>query len=481
MNKFWRAMQVKNSYKLTQNGAITHKSTLNDNLDLFATSLRFLDEKDLKRLFIKAYNENETLALANLLNILDIREGKGERKAFKVMINELAKLRSQKKFDLDFIYKMGRWDYVLELYNNPNWKNDVVDLINKTLIKDTISLKKDEPVSLLAKWLPSINTSSATKRNLARKLAKEMNMKPEEYRKTLAKLRNHLKVVEVFMCKKEFGKINYEEVPSKAMLRYRNAFATKDEDRFNKYLKLVENNKIKINTSVLNPDEIIAKYGYRPDKIDKTLEALWNNLKDYTSGSNTLVMADTSDSMRGKPMDVSLGLAIYFAQLNKSVWKNKFLTFSESPTLVELKGKTLYSNLNQIEVIVENTDINKAFKLVLSTAVKNKLKQKDMPNEIIVISDMEFDEAEEEKTNFKLWKNNFENEGYTLPKIIFWNISQYQDQSFPVVKDEPHCALISGFSPAVLKNLFDLDKISPEVFMIETLDKYASLVEEIFQ
>ena len=476
--KLLEGIKVKNT-KLNSKGGEYYATTYDANIDVFTMLSRFNKEEDIIRLFELALNENADLALANLLYILDIRKGKGERRLFKTIFKNLCINNSNAAIKiLPFIGKLGRYDYILEGINTPV-EDSAINIIKEQLELDKTS---DNP-SLLAKWLPSHRTHGVNNL-LAKKLVKALGMTEKEYRMTLTAIRNKLNLVEKNLTTKDYDKIDFAKVPAKAMLKYSNSYNKNMSEKFKKYKEAVAKGEGKINTTGLYSYEIIKKI-LMNQKCDAALyDLMWNNQKEIllNNTKNLLVVADTSGSMHcydAIPYCTSVGLAMYIAERNKGFFKNHFITFSEKPTLQEIKGKTLLEKVRNMEEInAWNTDIDKVFELILNVALENKLKQEDLPEKILIISDMEFDRGVSSKTgtNYNGWKKAFKEAGYILPTIIFWNVAGATN-GVPVTKFDKDVALVSGFSTNILDNLLDLDNYSIENIMLEKLAIYREMLK----
>ena len=310
---------------------------------------------------------------------------------------------------------------------------------------------------------------------------KELNMNEKEYRKTLSKIRTVINIVEKNLTQKKYKNIDFNKVPSKAMLKYNNVFLKNMKDEFEKYKEEVKKGNSKINTEGLFAYEIIKKVLSNSD--DSLCDIMWNKQKDVLNGcnSNVLVMADTSGSMtcfNSIPFYTSIGLALYTAERNNGFFKNHFLTFSSEPQLHEVKGNTLKEKVLNIKPYVENTNIDKAFELILNTAIENNLEQNDLPSHLLIISDMEFDRGvySKEGTNFKDWKKSFLENGYNLPNIIFWNVAG-STKGLPVTVFDNDVSMISGFSTNILNNLLTLENYSPLELMYDKLNTYIKLLQ----
>lgn len=462
-------------------GGKYYATSYNSNLDFFCGTSRYDNASEIAEKFACAYAENPDLALANLLYALDIRNGKGERHIFKTCFTWLCKNHPESALIiLDFIPGLGRWDYVLCGLDTPIQSN-VVEMISKQLNADILS---DHP-SLLAKWLPSVRTHGRNNKQAVR-LAFLLGYSEKNYRKLLSSLRSKISIVEKDLTFKNYDNISFEQVPTKAMLKYRHAFAEHMTDEYTEYRSSVARGEKRINTTGLFCYEIVKKIEENmylsTAEDDQLYDLMWKNQKDFLEGNktNVLVMADTSGSMRlcdGLPLANSLGLATYIAERNHGYFHNYFMTFSSLPQLVELKGNTITEKLHSFRPIVENTDIDLAFKLLLNTCVSNHISQGEMPSHIIIISDMEFDDGCMSKngTNFDGWKAAFEKNGYKLPTIIFWNVAGWTN-GFPVTQFNNDVCMISGFSTSVLQSILNLDKYNPADTMLKILEPYLQLV-----
>ena len=468
----------KNSTITNTKGSEYYMTTYDSNLDVFTMLSRYNSDQDIIRLFNNALNENEELALANLLYILDIRSGKGERKIFKTIFKDLCinHINSALRV-LPFISELGRYDYILVGIDTPIEK-EVISLIKKQL---EIDIESSNP-SLLAKWLPSHRTHNVNS-TLAKKIMKSLNMTEKEYRQTLSKIRKKLNIVEKNLTEKKYDNIDFSNVPTKAMLKYTNAYTKRMSNKYSLYKESVKNGDTKINTEGLFAYEIVKKILWGTNSDNELYDLMWNNQKDVLKGckTNVLVMADTSGSMTcygGIPYATSIGLALYTAERNTGIFKNHFITFSDNPYLCEVKGKTIKDKIANIPSIVANTDIDKAFELILKTAKMNKLKQDELPSHLLIISDMEFDRGvySENGTNFDGWKQSFESFGYKLPIIIFWNVAG-ATQGIPATKFDNDVTMISGFSTNILESLLTLENYTPTNIMLEKLTIYLEMLK----
>lgn len=472
----------------TENGALGHKTTGKYLLDLnfSVSSLRNMKETDVARKFIAAFEEDPVLAMRWLFFARDVRGGMGERRLFRVCMKALAIRNSALAESLvPLVPIYGRWDDLWDLlYMTDEVRNAVVRVVRYQLAQDILAANRNESISLLAKWMPSVNTSSDKTRGTARILAKSLDLTERQYRKILSKLRSKLNVTETMMSAKQWEDIDYEAVPSQANLLYKDAFLRHDAKRRNEYLESLKKGEKKINAATLFPHDVVHKYGWG-SALDKTVEQLWNNLPDYVQGNgSTMVVADGSGSMccnigdtRVTAWEVAHSLAIYFAQHSKGPYKNRYITFSAFPQFVSLDGRTLLDNIRIARSHSEmtNTNIEAVFDLILDTAIRTNCKQEDIPQNILILSDMEFDTATRggrgfaspSKTLFDTIRNKWENAGYKIPRLVFWNICS-RTGAIPMKENDLGVALVSGFSPSVCK-----------MVLTNELDPYKALLETI--
>lgn len=456
-----------NQKKQTENGAIGYQTTGKALVDLnFAVaSLRSESEAQIVKRFLPAFYEDRLLAIKWLFFLRDVRGGLGERRTFRILMNHLAASDPHLAERLAALMaEYGRFDDLLCLFDTPV-EETVLMVLKQQLEQDIQNMEQSAPVSLCAKWMPSSNASSKNSKIAAAKLQQFMELTAKEYRKMLASLRAYLNITEVYMSDNRWEEIDYTGVASRSNILYRNAFLHHDEARRNQYLADVQESKAVIHAGVLMPHEIVAQYttcaGWRisVNAEDAALEALWKNLPDkVSSAQNVLCVVDGSGSMmcpigngNTTALHVSNALGIYFAERMHGAYRNKFITFSGSPQYVNLSACKTFREKLELALShndCTNTNIEATFNLILQTARNSHLKQKELPQTVLVISDMEFDCAVGSRgtdTLFDTIKARFARYGYRMPKLVFWNVNS-RTNVIPVRENELGVALVSGFS-----------------------------------
>lgn len=483
---------LNNNKKITENGAVGYAATGKALVDLnfAAVSLRNESEAEIIKRFTQTFYEDRVLAMKWLFFLRDVRGGLGERRSFRIIIRYLAESNPVMISSLvGIMAEYGRFDDLLYLLDTPV-EETVLAVLKAQLNTDAEHMERGESISLCAKWMPSNNTSSPESRRLAEKLQRFMGLTAKEYRKLLACLRSYLNVTEVYMSDNRWNEIDYAKVASKANLLYRNAFLAHDEMRRREYLKEVEQGEAVMHAGVLMPHEIVVRYAAHtsgtwklaPSAEDAALEALWKNLPDAVAGAqNVLCVVDGSGSMLCPVGDggttalhVSNALGIYFAERMKGAYHNRFITFSNTPRYVDLSScRTLREKLELAfsNSDCTNTNLEATFHLILETAVRNRLMQKDLPQTVLVISDMEFDSAmwgRNKETLFDTIRREFAGQGYRLPKLVFWNVNS-RTHVIPVRENELGVGLVSGFSVNVC-NMVLSNELDPYLCLKKILD-----------
>lgn len=470
----------------TENGAVTNRSTGKDCLDLFATigALRRESEQEIVTRFMRAYTEDANLAMKILFFSRDICGGLGERRVFRTILKWLA--GNEKKSlirNLPFVAEYGRWDDLLVLLDTP-CRKEALSLLKEQFSADLAALENGGDISLLGKWLPSVNASNEQTVQMAKKIAKAFGLSERDYRKALVKLRARIRILENNLREKDYT-FDYAKQPSKAMFKYRKAFLRNDGERYGAFMQKVQKGEAKLHTGTLLPYEIINPLFVRnvPDAECAAIDVTWKAQDDFTRGENALVVVDGSGSMYCQrdpmPATVALSLGIYFAERNEGAFKNYFITFSHEPQLVEIKGESILEKLRYCHSFneVANTNIQKVFELILNAAVRNKVPQSELPSTVYIVSDMEFDYCTENAslTDFEYAKRLFAEHGYALPQLVFWNVASRNRQQ-PVTVNDRGVALVSGCSPRIFSMAME-GELDPWAYMLSVIDteRYAPI------
>ena len=444
--------------------------------------------------FIRAYTENADAAMKLLFFARDIRGGLGERHVFRTIFSWLAENEPESvRKNIECVSEYGRFDDLLSLMGTA-CEDQMLKYLKKQYEQDMNNMADDQAVSLLGKWLPSINASNADTISCAKKIAKKFGLSEAEYRKSLSKLRARIHIIENNLREKDYS-FKYENQPSRAMYKYRKAFMRNDESRYRKFLNRVTEGEASLHADQVAPYELVEPYlseNWRGDNTPlknispeekKALNATWESLPDYAGNENALAVIDTSGSMywgvKPLPAAVALSLGLYFAERNKGVFNQHFIEFSEKPKLIEIKGKTFVDRLRYVSKFNESADTNleAVFDLILNTAIKYHVPQEELPAKLIIISDMEFNSCvhHAELSNFESAKKNYGEAGYKLPEIVFWNTASRNRQQ-PVKMNEQGVALVSGVTPKIFEMIAG-GNLSPYTFMMEVLEseRYARI------
>ncbi|MBR6207402.1 MAG: DUF2828 family protein [Oscillospiraceae bacterium] len=471
---------------LTENGAATNRSTGKECLDLFAAigGLRRESEQEIAARFLRAYAEDPDLAMKIAFFARDIRGGLGERKVFRAILRWLAlNEKASLVRNLPYIAEYGRWDDVLVLLDTP-CRAEALAQLKKQFDADMAALTHGGEVSLLGKWLPSVNASNADTVRRAKIVARAFGLSDRDYRKALVTLRARIRIIENNLREKDYT-FDYAKQPSKAMFKYRRAFIRNDGERYGAFMERVKKGEARVHTGTLFPYEIVAPFFSRNVSGEErtAIDATWNAQEDFTTGENALVVVDGSGSMYAArdpmPAAVALSLGVYFAERNTGAFRNHFITFSENPQLVEIKGGDILDRIRYCHDFNEaaNTNIQKVFELILAAAVKNRVPREDLPSTVYIISDMEFDYCTKDAslTNFEYAKKLFARHGYPLPRLVFWNVASRNRQQ-PVTINDRGVALVSGCSPRVFSMVMD-GELDPYSYMLSIVDteRYAPI------
>lgn len=456
----------------TENGMTTNSSSLSHCVNLFFQigAMRGVSKDRLFAKVSKAFNEDPLTTIKIIFWARDVRGGAGERQIFRDCLLWLCENhREVLHKNIHLISEYGRWDDVLTLVGTQNCWESALDLVKTALEKED---------GLCAKWMPR----KGTKANIIRRY---LRVSPKQYRKLLVGLTY---VVETKMCAKDWSSIEYSKLPSLASSRYQKTFMKNDESRYEDYKQALVDGVTKINASAVYPYDVIKSIKHGGEKV--VAQAQWDSLPNYMEGikERVLPVVDVSGSMDTPAgqngnvtcMNVSTSLGMYISERNEGVFKNTFITFSSRPQLQLLEG-SLTDRLTQLERADwgMNTDLQATFKLILDQAVKHNVPLSEMPTKVLILSDMEFDTAlssdwrgesvpKWNPTAQEMIKGMYEEAGYEMPGIVYWNIQSRQD-NVPTRFDEMGTALVSGFSPSIMKSILSCEELSPYNMMMETI------------
>jgi hypothetical protein len=465
MNSFANA--VANQEARTANGMKARKSTTNACVDLFY-KIGASRGKDIVPDFVAAMVESKDLALRIVQWARDARGGAGERQIFRDVLIFLEKNDPDSALKLIAkVPELGRWDDLL-IFTDPVLKNAAFAFIGNALKAEN---------GLCAKWMPRQG-------KVAVELRKFLGLSPKQYRKTLVNL---TKVVEQQMCAKDWDNINFSHVPSVAAARYKKAF-NRNTTKYAEYVQALVNGDVdvKVNAGAVFPYDVLKGMITRYVSYDKTetslVEKQWEALENFVGDANILPMVDVSGSMTCPAggysskskltcLEVAVSLGLYLSDKNTGAFKDIFATFSGSPTLENLKG-TIVQKAQQMNTSSwgMNTDVIKCFQNILNVAKKGKVPQDEMPDILLILSDMQFDQcAKFDDSALESVKRLYAEAGYDVPKVVFWNLNA--SDNVPVKSNEKGVALVSGFSPAIVRAVLanDLDDFTPENIMLKTV------------
>ena len=479
MSNLLNAMKYNTNYGYTENGSIKHNTTMNKVLDMFSVggAYRNRTDRDIEELFGDAYRENKTLALKCLFYLRDVRGGQGERRFFRVAFKWLCRNDARNAANLlKYVPEYGRWDDLIDIgytmyeEGRPAIANEVIKIIAHQMDLDIQS----KTPSLLGKWMPSENASAyVTKKKAKWIISRVPGMSARSYRKSLSSIRKRINVLERLMSENRWDEIEFDKIPSKAGMKYRNAFAVKEVTAA-RYKAFMASKSTKVNASVLNPVDIAEKAFHTSLHNTVEVDALskyWDNLKDYYQGreENAIAVVDVSGSMWGQPMAAAVGMGAYVATKSHGPFANHFITFSDSPELVEFVGDNIVDKLQRCSRADwgGSTNIEATMDLILNTAKENHLSQDDLPARLYIFSDMEFNRcmtdnnshygwmrglsSDKLETLFEIIEKRFKRAGYEMPQITFWNLDCRNEKNIPAIGDKFN--YISGFSMSQMEQV----------------------------
>ena len=500
---FVKALEEVNDYTYTENGAVAYKSTGNKVLDAFGSlgAMKDSNTEDILNTFYGAFYEDHTLAMKLMFYMRDIRGGQGMRRVFRIIAASLAKTHPEYVIkNLDNFLFFGRGDDYLCLLNTP-CEDAMISEISKILAEDITSVKNGGSCSLLAKWMPSENTSSYATKQMATKIRTKLGFSSRDYRKMLSALRKEIGIVESKMSQNRWDEIDFETLPAKASMIYSDAFERHCIEEYIKYLTKLANGDAKVNSKSLFPVDIIGKILDKTQigsyttvsKKDRILfDAMWKALPNYFGNTEEtgICCVDTSGSMWGEPLKVAVALGIYCADKCKGPFKNHFFTFDARPAFQTLVGNDIVDKVQNLKCInCWNTDFEACLKMILEVAKSNHLPQSDLPTKLYVISDMQFDEA---RGDVRLsWRNSskpkpfmqkmremYKSAGYTMPAIVYWNVRESKCGMFHQRFEGEDCCMVSGYSASLFKSVIDGTQWEEEVKVDKLTGKTTTVLKQ---
>ncbi len=506
----------------TENGDAAFTTSGDCCLDFFTRITRSANFCDYIDAFTKAWAENKEVAYQVLMNMRDVRKGKGEKLIPAVVMVYLKGNIEPATYEA-MLHKMveyGCWKDLLRIIEIQSrmvldnskksrvrvpitTSNNLIEvkLFADQLKKDSDELDNVEPgknaiISLCAKWAPSENTHyNHHPMKAANNIMTTMGLTPKNYRQLLTKLRNHLGVLEMLMSTKQYDRIDFSKLPSVAMMKLKKAFdrdtnsdGVESEGRkklhlsYKDFLQKLAKGKVKVNVKGIQPHELVSTYWYSQADIDPLVEGQWIELKKRVMDSGAFrsvtAVVDVSGSMDGQPMQVAVALGILVAECTTGPFHGQMITFHEKPTWHRLAGSNLKEQVNCVKSAPwgGSTDLRETFDMILREAVNAKLTASEMVDTLFIFTDMQFNQAGGRKNNwestFQYAKKSFADKGYQLPRIICWNLRTSSSKSLPLEKNEEGYAMLSGFSSELLKCVLNKDNFTPYSMMMHVLEPY---------
>lgn len=487
-SKLREALIEETKWGKTWNGEDALVTTSSKLVDFFGASgsLRNTEIDEKIHLFNCAYSEDKLSALKLLFYTRDVRGGYGERDTFNQIFRHLATIDKEVVVkNLWAVLEFGRAKDLYELIDTPA-EDDMWQFMREQFELDYANMEQGKSVSLLAKWIATPDSKSDKTRALGKKTASKLGYDfkhMSEYKKKLRALRRYLDIPEAKMATGKWDEIEYSKCASRFLLTHRSAFKRHDIERYEQFLKRVDSGEEKMHMDVVTPVDIMVKVR---NNYSSDLETMWKSLPDNMNG-NAMVMCDTSGSMWGwgnsdtvNPGDVAFALALYISERNKGDFKDLFMTFESNPHLIDISHEL---TLKDKEYTFEHlpwggsTDLEAAFRLLLDKAMENDIPQDEMPKSIIIVSDMqvnhvrgiEVDKENARVTFYDKMKSLYNQNGYELPSVTFWNVNACGSAKYHASHDNKGVALVSGYSTNILKQVFDNLGVTPYELMVKTV------------
>jgi hypothetical protein len=471
-----------------EQGSTSLATSGNARVDLFFKTVRKVDETHLGELLEASWNEDALDTLKICFYNRDCRGGKGERKLFYQSLQWVIKNKGVKHVlkNLALVTEYGRWEDLLVFMHKKEKKDEdtqmiksedelsvaVAKLFAEQLKTDKTAMGEGKPITLCAKWAPTENCKHDKLSGASKLICTELNVNYKVYRKEyLTPLRAYIKVVESFICAKEFTKIDYNKVPGVAMNKLKKVFEKHDKERFEEYQqKLKSGDKdTKVNAATVEPHDLVRQY-FNGAPEDTIIEEQWKVIQQRVAELGTLkdciVISDVSGSMSGTPMEVAIALGLLISSLTREPYTNQIITFHEQPQFHTVVGNTLHDRVNDVKAMSwgMSTNFQAVFDMILQRAKENKLPQDEMPRRLFVVSDMQFDAADAGggfKTHYEILQEKYTQAGYVMPQVVFWNVRATSTRDVTNNATDQNVAMISGFSPSILKAVLNGEDFSP--------------------
>jgi hypothetical protein len=486
-------------YASTFNGALSLSTPdpsgkVDGLVSLFFKCVRGITDDQIDTYLSKASKENLIDTFLITFNTRDVRGGKGERDIGRKMLKWLFihfPSEFRKIYHLISVY--GRWDDLFQFFPNvikgeiltfeqSEIQSDVVKFFANQLKTDKAYMENGNPVTLCAKWAPTENDSLDKKHKLVASLCSAMEISPRQYRKDyISPLRSYLEIVEKYMCKNDWEKIDFSKVPSCAVKKLKKAFERHLPDSYGSWLQSLKAGTSKVNAKALHPHELVREMRTK-GTADQVCLSQWQVLEDEVRKLGTLsdavVVVDVSGSMESPnylPLDIACGLGLIISAVVEGEFKNHVITFHETPTFQVIRDGDIFSRYHQLKSIPwgSNTNITAVFDLILSKAQRAGLTNEQMPSRVLILSDMIFDAVNgygAPVTNFEAIERKYAAYGYRRPNIVFWNVNGLLSTDFPVSVDDNGTCLVSGTSPSILKSIIKSKIFSSYEIMRTELD-----------
>lgn len=483
---------------LTTNGGVSLMTTENCFVDFFMMFVRGIDTDVINKYLTECWNIDPVKTVALIFHARDRKNGKKEKNISNRAMIWLKhnKCNTYRKNLYTYITKYGSWKDIMYISTKHSRNDFEINTIATQLLndKDCIQRGDHKNVSLCAKWASSEGDKYDINFHIAHKIALSLYPDDEDimkkYRKEiLVPLRKKIDIVETYMSSNRWNEIKYENVPAVATKRLKKVFQKHDPEGYAQYLNDVAKGAKKINITGILPHELV-KFYIEGNEYNETIEQQWKailkNIKDEGILSNMLAIVDVSGSMINnssvKPIEPAIALGILISECNEGLFHNKIISFDSKPEIFDIKGDNLFEKVKNIRYNLSagtSTNFEGTFDLLLNMGKMFDVKPEQMPKKVIVLSDMQFDEASDTDTNeytiHECIINKYKDTIYKPPQFIYWNLSSSHDETFPVKAVSSNVAMISGFSEQLLKvfmnnNDFNANSIVDEILSAYTPD-----------